>query len=56
MPLFETKLEVGLKGGVNILAGFVPTTDLDEIYVSESLIFGSPCINIFKFAVSSVIM
>ena len=32
------------------LADFVPTTDLDEIYIYESLIF--PYINIFKFVVS----
>ena len=34
-------------------ADFVSTADLDEIYIYESLIFGSPYINIFKFAVST---
>ena len=34
---------------------FVSTADLDEIYIYESLIFGSPYINVFKFAVSTTI-
>ena len=37
------------------LVDFVPMTNLDEINIYESLIFGSPSISIFKFAVSSTI-